>query len=90
MPKVRCIFKRHARKFEYSAALDINLAVSVDQNVGNGRILQERFERSQSEDLVQHLAADSLLFRTAERHVRSTNQVKDHILYLRSGADILQ
>jgi hypothetical protein len=39
---------------------------------------------------MQYLAADSLLFRAAERDIRRTNQVVDYVLHLRSRADVLQ
>src|SRR6266704_2222735 len=90
VPKVRCILENDAGKFEHSAPLDVNLAVGVYQNVGNGRILKERLEGPESKDFVQHLAADSLFFRAAERDVRGPNQVVDYVLYLRSRANVLQ
>src|SRR6267142_690339 len=68
----------------------LNAHQSSNANVRDGGILQERLERSQAEDFVQHFAADSLFFRAAERDVRRTNQVVDYGLHLRSRADVLQ
>ena len=54
--------KRHAGQFEQTLALDVDLLVGVDQNVGDGGILQQRLERPQAKDFVQHFIADLLLF----------------------------
>jgi len=87
---MRSILKNDAGKFEHAGPLDVNLPVGIDQNVRDGGILQERLERSQAEDFVQHFTADSLFFRAAERDVRRTNQVVDYGLHLRARADVLQ
>ncbi len=58
-------------QFQQPFALDIDLLVGVDQNVGNAGILQKRFQRPQAENLVQYLVADLLLFeRTEQRRFR--------------------
>ena len=45
-------------QLELAAALDVDLLVAVDQNVGDGRVLQQRLERPQPEDLVEHFGDD--------------------------------
>ncbi len=82
MTQVRGIFKNDFGKFEDAASLDVNLIVSVHQNVGDRLILQERLEGSEAEHFVQHLAADSLPFRAAEGDIRRGNQIVDYRLHL--------
>ena len=63
MIRSRCAFVVEADvgQLQQSLALHVDLMVAVDQNVGDGRVLQQRLERTQAEDLVQHLMADMLL-----------------------------
>ncbi len=54
-------------QFEQALALDVDLLVGVDQNVGDAGILQQRLERPEAEDFVQDFVADLLLFERAEQ-----------------------
>ncbi|OPZ76177.1 MAG: hypothetical protein BWY77_01961 [bacterium ADurb.Bin431] len=45
---------------QLAEAFDVDLAAGVDQNVGNGRIVQEGLERTQTEGLVEDLFCQSL------------------------------
>ena len=56
------VVKTHVGQLEQSLALHIDLVRAVDQYVGDGRILEQRFERSQAEYFVQYLMADALFF----------------------------
>jgi hypothetical protein len=61
------VAERHVGQLEQTLALDVNLFVRVDQNVGDRGVLQQRFERSQAEHFVQHFIADLLLLKRAQQ-----------------------
>ena len=69
MMRNRCavVVEAHVGQLQQSLALHVDLLVAVHQDVGDGRVLQQRFERSQAEDFVQHLMADALLFGGGEQ-----------------------
>ena len=54
------VFEAEPRYFQAPRTFDVNLVVAIDQNVGNGGIGQQRLERAQAEDLIQHLFTDLL------------------------------
>ena len=49
-------------QLEQAPAFDVDLLAAVHQDVGDGRVLQQRLERTQAEHFVQHFVADLLLF----------------------------
>jgi hypothetical protein len=55
--QVAVVFEGDAGQLELALALDVDLVVAVDEDVGDGRLLQQRLERPQAENLVEHLAA---------------------------------
>ena len=64
--QVRIIAKRDVGQLEQTFAFDINLLVCVDQNVGDGRVLQQRLERTKPEYFIEDLVADLLFFERTE------------------------
>ena len=54
--------------FEFAGALDVDLVEAVDQNIGNGGILEQRLERAEAENLVENLARQAFALGKAERH----------------------
>ena len=50
--------------FQHAVALDIDQIFVVDQDVRDGRILQQRLERSQAEDLIEQIRLDSVFLST--------------------------
>ena len=83
MPSSRNV---HAGQFEQALALDVDLLVAVDQNVGDGRVLQQRLERAQAEDLVQNLFGDLLLFERAEQRRLVVDQRDDRLAHFGAHA----
>ena len=53
--QVRVVLEDDLRLFEAPFALDVHLIVPVDQDVRDVRILEQRFERPEAEDLVQNV-----------------------------------
>ena len=54
------VFERQAGQFQLAGALDVNLIEAIDQNVGDGVVLEQGFERTEAEDLVEDLAGQAL------------------------------
>ena len=57
MMRNRCasFWKTISRLFQPALALDVHLVVAVDEDVGDRRIRQQRFQRAKTEDLVEHV-----------------------------------
>ncbi len=62
----------------------------IDQNVINGRILQQRFQRSQSEYFVQDLARQAFPLPGAERGIEFRHELVDDFLHLHAGLDVFE
>ena len=65
------------RDLESSAALRIYLLVGVDQDVGHRGIGEQRFDRSETEDLVLDVEDDLLALVGIQRHLRFADQAID-------------
>ena len=68
-------------------ALDEDLRRVVDQDVGDRRVLEQRLERAEAEQLVEHVVDERLALDEAERHalVLAVEQVLDDRADLRLG-----
>jgi len=68
-------------------ALDVDLRMAVHEDVGDRRILQQQLERSQPEQLVQHVLHDVLAVEQTERNalVFAVQQLLDDRPDLRLG-----
>ena len=51
--QVRVVLEDDVGLFEHAVPLDVDLIVAVDQDVGDVRVLQQRLERAEPEELVQ-------------------------------------
>ena len=65
--EVLVVFEGEAGEFEFSGALDVNPVVAVDENVGDGVVLEQRLERTEAEDFVEDFAREAFAFGEAER-----------------------
>src|SRR4051794_28259097 len=59
--------KTDAGQFQEPLPFDIHLPMPIDQDVRHGRIAEQRLERPQTEDLMQHLVADLQLLRCRQQ-----------------------
>ena len=75
--QVGVVFEAQAGGLELAGPFHVDLVVAVDQNVGDGRILEQRLQRAQAEDLVQNFAGQALAFGEAERHGLAVDRVPD-------------
>ena len=56
--------------FELAFTLDEDQIVPIHQDVRHGRVAQQRFERTEAEELVQHVRDERLALEKAERSGR--------------------
>ena len=75
--QVLVVFERQAGDFELAGALDVDAVEAVDENVGDGRILEQRLERAEAENFVENLARQALAFGKAERHGLAVDRIAD-------------
>ncbi len=57
--------------FELAFPLDVHLVVPIDENVGDRGIAKQHFERTQAEQLVDHVRDERLALEQAQRHRRA-------------------
>jgi len=58
--EVLVVLEGQARQLQLTGALDVYLVEAVHQDVGNGVILKQRFERTEAEDFVKDFARQAL------------------------------
>ena len=66
--EVRIVFERQAGQFKLSGALNVYPVEAVDQNIGDGVVFEQRFERTEAEDLIENFAGETFAFGEAERN----------------------
>src|SRR5260370_11612348 len=64
---------------QLAVAFDVNIVKAVHQNVADARIFEERFERSQSENFVQHFFNQALSLRHGHRNRFFSDQALHNI-----------
>ena len=69
--------KRTGVSARRAVALDVDLVEAVDQDVGDGRFLEERLQRPQAEDLIEHLLDDPVLLGRGHGHALVHQQALD-------------
>ena len=62
-------------RFQLAGALDVDLVEAVDQNVGDGVVLEQGFERTEAEDFVENLARQALALGEAEGNDLAVHRV---------------
>ena len=90
MMRSRCFssLNRDGARFEHAVALDEHLIVAVDQDVGDRRILEQRLERPEAEQLVEHVADELLALGLVERLVLLRELLGDDVADF--GLDLLR
>ena len=69
---VRLVLEADVGLHQAPAALDVDVVVPVHQDVADGRILEQRLQRAQTEDLVEHLLDEPLALGDRHRDVPSS------------------
>ena len=65
--QVRLVLEAHRRRLEHAGALDVDAFVAVDQDVVDGRVLQQRLDRPEAGHLVDDLVDEVLELLRVER-----------------------
>ena len=60
------VFERQRRQLQLARSLHIDSVEPVDQDVGNGGVLEQRFERPKTKNLVKNLARQALALGKAQ------------------------
>ena len=75
--QVLIVFERQAGDFQLAGALDVDAVEAVDENVGNGGIFEQRFERAEAENFVEDFARQLLALGEAERNGLAVHRTAD-------------
>jgi len=79
---VLVVLEGHVRdQFQLAGPLNVDTVEPVYQDVRDARVLEQRFQRTQPEDLVQNLARQPLSFREAEWNRLAVYRVADQDQY---------
>ena len=54
MHEVRVVAEHDVGLLDHAAALDIDRVVGVDENIAHRLVMQQRLQRTQAKDLVEH------------------------------------
>ena len=65
--QVHVVLEHDRRFLELALALDVHLVVAVHEDVGDGLVAQQLFERPEPEQLVDHIGDERLSLEQAER-----------------------
>ena len=76
--QVRVVLEADVGVFQHARALDVNLVVPVDQDVVDGRVLQQGLQRAQPEHFVQHFQRQALPLPAAHRCLQVRDQILNH------------
>ena len=87
---MRLVPEANRRGFELAASLDENAFVPIDEDVADGRILEQGFERPQSDHLVDDLRDELDEFLCRQRQPLADGELRDDLMDLRSHLVDLQ
>src|SRR5438067_3746991 len=71
------VLKVRGYPFEDAAALDEYMLVRVDQDVADGRIAQQRFQRPESKHIVEQLGEERFALGETDRHPLFAEQLAE-------------
>jgi hypothetical protein len=84
--QVRVILEFHRRAEQFAVALDVDQPGRGHQNIRYGGVLQQRLQRTESEDFVQNLFHHALFFEQAEWCLLLLEQLGNRAAYFRAHA----
>ncbi len=79
---MRLILKAHAGRLQHALALDIDAFVAVDQDVVDGLILEQGFERAQARHLVENFRDEVVELLGIERQPLDQHILRDQLLHV--------
>ena len=89
MIRIRCrsSLKRARGPLEPALPLDEDVGMAVDQDVGDRRVLEQRLERAEAEQLVEHVLGQLLALGEVQRCALLGELLRDQVAHL--GLDLL-
>ena len=82
--QMRSSLKRTPQRLEQAAALHIDAFVAVDQDIGDGRVLEQRLERAEAGHLVENLGDEVVELLLVERQPLDQDVLRDELLDVRA------
>ena len=83
---MRLVLEAHAARLEHAGALDVDAFVAVDQDVVDGRVLEQRLERAEPGHLVENLGDEVVELLLVERQALDQDVLGDQLLDVRAGS----
>ncbi len=80
------VLKRRRHALQLAIPLHVHVLVGIHDDVADGRVAQQRFERSQSEHFVDEFAKQHIAFAQAQRRIFLGEQLADERADLALGA----
>ena len=78
------VLEAHAAGLEQAAALHIDAFVAVDQDIGDGRVLEQRLERPEAGHLVEDFGDEVVELLLVEREPLDQDVLRDQLLDVRA------
>src|SRR3984885_3850852 len=78
--KMRLVLEAHAGRFQHAMPFDIDAFVAVDQDVVNGGVLEQRFERAQARHLVENFRDEIVELLGVEREPFDQHVLRHQLL----------
>ena len=86
--QVSIVLEHRDTFFKNPSALHVNVLETIDQNVVDAGVLQQRLERSQAENFIQHFPRQRILLRRRERGIEVLDQNLNNGEHLRAHVRI--
>ena len=77
---MRLVLEAHAGRLEHAVPLDIDAFVAVDQNVVDGRVLEQRLERAEAGHLVENFRDEVVELLGVERQPLDQHVLRHQLL----------
>ena len=77
MQQVFVVFEFNRCALQHAAAFNIDFAVVVHEDVGDGRILHQRLQGAEAEDFIQDLLDDAVALRQRHRDILLQQELLD-------------
>ncbi len=83
--QVILVLEAHRQRLKYAAALHINAFVAVDQDVADGRVLEQRLERTQTGHLVENFRNEVRKLLRVQRQPLGQHVLRHQLLDVSAG-----
>ena len=80
--QMRLVLEANGGRFEHALALDIDAFMAVDQNVVDGGVLEQRFERAEPRHLIENLGDEVVEFLGVEREPLAEDILRHQLLHM--------